>query len=33
MTPAGGKKGREGGGTVAQNDSCMVITDQPKYSQ
>ena len=33
MTPPGEKKGREGGGTVTQNDSCMVIRDQPKYSQ
>ena len=33
ITPAGGEKVRAGGGTVAQNDPCMVIRAQPKYSQ
>ena len=32
MTPGGGDKRRRGGGTVAQNDPCMVIRAQPKYS-
>ena len=33
MTPAGVEKGGEGGGIVVQNDPCMVIRAQPKYSQ
>ena len=33
MTLGGGDKGRGGGGTVAQNNSCMVMRAQPKHSQ
>ena len=33
ITSAGGKKGRGGGGTVGQNDPCMVITGHSKNSQ
>ena len=32
MTPGGGEKGRGGGGTVAQNDPCITIRAQTKYS-
>ena len=33
ITPGGGDKGREAGGTVVQNDPCMVIRAQSKYRQ
>ena len=33
MTPDSGSKSRGGGGTVAQNNTCMVMRAQRKYSQ
>ena len=33
IIPGGGEKGRGEGGTVAQNNRCMVMRAQSKYSE